>query len=176
MRPLQREQSAVADGADNVSDGFTDMADTANTTAEAAHENAKGALSGAGECWRRICHRCQRRPQRRLSHWPMPTRRQRRASRTPTNQSSLTGSYAGTSAGRLAAMAASLAKVNGTRYEAVAALSEIASTGKFTVEQIERSEPLRLLYEATPAGGLQKPAAEFSRLADDPVKGVAAAQ
>ncbi|MBN0438323.1 phage tail length tape measure family protein, partial [Pseudomonas aeruginosa] len=50
----------------------------------------------------------------------------------------LTGNYAGTSAGQLAAMAASLAKVNGTRYEAVAALSEITSTGKFTVEQIEQ--------------------------------------
>ncbi|MFL4189589.1 phage tail length tape measure family protein, partial [Pseudomonas aeruginosa] len=37
----------------------------------------------------------------------------------------LTGNYAGTTAGQLSAMAASLARANGTQYEAVAVLSEI---------------------------------------------------
>ncbi|MDF6001169.1 hypothetical protein P4050_25230, partial [Pseudomonas aeruginosa] len=68
LAAVAKEQSAVADGADNVSDGFTDMADTANTTAEAA-ENAKGALSGWGVLAAHLPS-LQRRPQRRLSHWP----------------------------------------------------------------------------------------------------------
>ncbi|MEN1529674.1 phage tail length tape measure family protein, partial [Pseudomonas aeruginosa] len=50
----------------------------------------------------------------------------------------LTGNYAGTTAGQLSAMAASLARANGTQYEAVAVLSEITATGKFTVDQIEQ--------------------------------------
>ncbi|MDF5882127.1 phage tail length tape measure family protein [Pseudomonas aeruginosa] len=82
----------------------------------------------------------------------------------------LTGNYAGTSAGQLAAMAASLAKVNGTRYEAVAALSEITSTGKFTVEQIEQVGTTAIAMQEATGKAVSETVAEFSKLADDPVK------
>ena len=107
LAAVAKEQSAVADGADNVSDGFTDMADTANTTAEAARKTPRGAFR-AGKCWRRICHQLQRRPQRQLSRLAYASKKgQRRSQRTqrinhPDRQ------LAGTSAGQLAAMAASL--------------------------------------------------------------------
>nr|WP_280634895.1 phage tail length tape measure family protein [Pseudomonas aeruginosa] len=50
----------------------------------------------------------------------MPTRKAADEASELNESIILTGNYAGTSAGQLAAMAASLAKVNGTRYEAVA--------------------------------------------------------
>ncbi|MEM5618466.1 phage tail length tape measure family protein [Pseudomonas aeruginosa] len=113
------------------------MADTANATAEAA-EDARGA-SGLGSAGGAFAIVAASRPQRPAVALAVCLQeRQRRKPANSTRSIILTGNYAGTSAGQLAAMAASLAKVNGTRYEAVAALSEITSTGKFTVEQIEQ--------------------------------------
>ncbi|WP_337223935.1 phage tail length tape measure family protein, partial [Staphylococcus aureus] len=71
---------------------------------------------------------------------------------------------------QLAAMAASLAKVNGTRYEAVAALSEITSTGKFTVDQIELVASTAIAMQDATGKAVSETVAEFSKLAEDPVR------
>ncbi|MBM9995482.1 phage tail length tape measure family protein, partial [Pseudomonas aeruginosa] len=98
--------------ADNVSDGFTDMADTANTTAEAA-ENAKGALSGLGSAGGAFAIVAAAAAAAAVALAYAYKKGSDEASEL--NESIiLTGNYAGTSAGQLAAMAASLAKVNGT--------------------------------------------------------------
>ncbi|EMB0048944.1 phage tail length tape measure family protein [Pseudomonas aeruginosa] len=168
LAAVAKEQSAVADGADNVSDGFTDMADTANTTAEAA-ENAKGALSGLGSAGGAFAIVAAAAAAAAVALAYAYKKGSDEASEL--NESIiLTGNYAGTSAGQLAAMAASLAKVNGTRYEAVAALSEITSTGKFTVEQIEQVGTTAIAMQEATGKAVSETVAEFSKLADDPVK------
>lgn len=60
--------------------------------------------------------------------------------------------------------------MNGTRYEAVAALSEITSTGKFTVEQIEQVGTTAIAMQEATGKAVSENVAEFSKLADDPVK------
>ncbi|HBP1906654.1 TPA: phage tail length tape measure family protein [Pseudomonas aeruginosa] len=168
LAAVAKEQSAVADGADNVSDGFTDMADTANTTAEAA-ENAKGALSGLGSAGGAFAIVAAAAAAAAVALAYAYKKGSDEASEL--NESIiLTGNYAGTSAGQLAAMAASLAKVNGTRYEAVAALSEITSTGKFTVEQIEQVGTTAIAMQEATGKAVSETVAEFSKLADDPVR------
>ncbi|MBH4519316.1 phage tail length tape measure family protein, partial [Pseudomonas aeruginosa] len=82
----------------------------------------------------------------------------------------LTGNYAGTSAGQLSAMAAAIAKANGTQYEAVAVLSEITSTGKFTVDQIELVASTAIAMQDATGKAVSETVAEFSRLAEDPVR------
>ncbi|HFX0611068.1 TPA: phage tail tape measure protein [Pseudomonas aeruginosa] len=82
----------------------------------------------------------------------------------------LTGNYAGTTAGQLSAMAASLARANGTQYEAVAVLSEITATGKFTVDQIEQVATTSIAMQEATGKAVSDTVAEFSKLADEPVK------
>ncbi|HGW8958825.1 phage tail length tape measure family protein [Pseudomonas aeruginosa] len=82
----------------------------------------------------------------------------------------LTGNYAGTSAGQLSAMAAAIAKANGTQYEAVAVLSEITSTGKFTVDQIELVASTAIAMQDATGKAVSETVAEFSKLAEDPVR------
>ncbi|AZF88858.1 phage tail tape measure protein [Pseudomonas aeruginosa] len=82
----------------------------------------------------------------------------------------LTGNYAGTTAGQLSAMAASLARANGTQYEAVAVLSEITATGKFTVDQIEQVATTSIAMQEATGKAISDTVAEFSKLADEPVK------
>lgn len=82
----------------------------------------------------------------------------------------LTGNYAGTSAGQLSAMAAAIAKANGTQYEAVAVLSEITATGKFTVDQIELVASTAIAMQDATGKAVSETVAEFSKLAEDPVR------
>ncbi|EKF7421271.1 phage tail length tape measure family protein [Pseudomonas aeruginosa] len=82
----------------------------------------------------------------------------------------LTGNYTGTSAGQLSAMAAAIAKANGTQYEAVAVLSEITSTGKFTVDQIELVASTAIAMQDATGKAVSETVAEFSKLAEDPVR------
>ncbi|MCR6602599.1 phage tail tape measure protein [Pseudomonas aeruginosa] len=82
----------------------------------------------------------------------------------------LTGNYAGTTAGQLSAMAASLARANGTQYEAVAVLSEITATGKFTADQIEQVATTSIAMQEATGKAVSDTVAEFSKLADEPVK------
>ncbi|MFU6566621.1 phage tail tape measure protein [Pseudomonas aeruginosa] len=82
----------------------------------------------------------------------------------------LTGNYAGTTAEQLSAMAASLARANGTQYEAVAVLSEITATGKFTVDQIEQVATTSIAMQEATGKAVSDTVAEFSKLADEPVK------
>ncbi|MDF5922597.1 hypothetical protein P4133_35115 [Pseudomonas aeruginosa] len=90
LAAVSKEQSAVADGADNVSDGLPDMADTANTTAEAAEAPAERFQGW--ECWRRICHRASG-GRSGDCHIGLPTRKAATASEL--NESIiLTGNYA----------------------------------------------------------------------------------
>ncbi|HCE6549490.1 TPA: phage tail length tape measure family protein [Pseudomonas aeruginosa] len=168
LAAVAKEQSAVADGADNVSDGFTDMADTANTTAEAA-ENAKGALSGLGSAGGAFAIVAAAAAAAAVALAYAYKKGSDEASEL--NESIiLTGNYAGTSAGQLAAMAASLAKVNGTQYEAVAVLSEITATGKFTVDQIELVASTAIAMQDATGKAVSETVAEFSKLAEDPVR------
>ena len=51
--------------------------------------------------------------------------------------------------------------MNGTRYEAVAALSEIA-TGKFTVEQIEQVGTTAIAMQEATGKAVSETVAEFS--------------
>ncbi|MDF5922596.1 phage tail length tape measure family protein [Pseudomonas aeruginosa] len=67
-------------------------------------------------------------------------------------------------------MAASLAKVNGCGTEAVAALSEITSTGKFTVEQIEQVGTTAVLVQEATGKAVSKPWPSSPSCHDDPVK------
>ncbi|MDF5999797.1 phage tail length tape measure family protein [Pseudomonas aeruginosa] len=53
-------------------------------------------------------------------------------------------------------------QVNGTRYEAVAAPSEITSTGKFTVEQIEQVGTTAIAMQEATGRAVSETVAEFS--------------
>ncbi|MEE1707508.1 phage tail length tape measure family protein, partial [Pseudomonas aeruginosa] len=77
---------------------------------------------------------------------------------------------AAATAGQLSAMAASLARANGTQYEAVAVLSEITATGKFTVDQIEQVATTSIAMQEATGKAVSDTVAEFSKLADEPVK------
>jgi len=77
-----------------------------------------------------------------------------------------TGNYAGVTSQQLQALSADLSKSSGTQHDAAAALAEVASSGKFTSDQ------LRLVASATIAAGdgADDMVARFAKLADDPVK------
>lgn len=82
----------------------------------------------------------------------------------------LTGNYAGTSSEQLASMASMMAKVNGTQHDAVAALAAVTSTGKFTVDQIQQVATTAVAMQDATGKAVSETIAEFSKLADDPVK------
>lgn len=86
----------------------------------------------------------------------------------------LTGNAAGTTATQLAGMAQRIDAVSGTQHQAAAALTEVANTGKFTAEQIERIGTVAVLMQNTTGRAVSETVADFARLADDPVKAVAA--
>jgi lambda family phage tail tape measure protein len=84
----------------------------------------------------------------------------------------LTGNYAGLTADALQDMSAEIDKVAGTQHAAAAALAEVASTGRFTAEQIElvarASEQMRI------AAGrdVSETVKEFVKLEGDPVRAI----
>lgn len=84
----------------------------------------------------------------------------------------LTGNYAGLTADAMSDMAAEIDKVAGTQHAAAAALAEVASTGKFTAEQIElvarASEQMRI---AT-GRDVSETVKEFVKLEGDPVRAI----
>jgi lambda family phage tail tape measure protein len=84
----------------------------------------------------------------------------------------LTGNYAGLTADALQDMSAEIDKVAGTQHAAAAALAEVASTGRFTAEQIElvarASEQMRI---AT-GRDVSETVKEFVKLEGDPVRAI----
>lgn len=84
----------------------------------------------------------------------------------------LTGNYAGLTADAMSDMAAEIDKVAGTQHAAAAALAEVASTGKFTAEQIDlvarASEQMRIATGRDVAETVK----EFVKLEGDPVRAI----
>ncbi|HBP2380830.1 TPA: phage tail tape measure protein [Pseudomonas aeruginosa] len=154
--------------ASNASDGLDDIARGADTAAASAN-NAKTAmvgLSGAGSAFIVIGAAVA------AAGVALALAYEKGSSEADELNKAivLTGNYAGTTAGQLSAMAASLARANGTQYEAVAVLSEITATGKFTVDQIEQVATTSIAMQEATGKAVSDTVAEFSKLADEPVK------
>lgn len=80
----------------------------------------------------------------------------------------LTGNAAGTSADQLDSMAERIDAVSGTQHQAAAALAEIASTGKFTADQIEAIGTAAVAMENATGKAVSDTVKDFVRLADEP--------
>lgn len=170
LADLAAEQVAVAKGSAQAGESLSDMAESANNVAEATN-NAKEGVSflhttGGGLA---IVFTLAAAAAVALAF----AYKQGSDEADQLNESIiLTGNYAGTSAGQLQGMAASLAKVNGTQHEAVAALAEINNTGKFTVDQLQQVATTAIAMQDATGKAVSDTVAEFVKLADDPVKAV----
>jgi phage-related minor tail protein len=80
----------------------------------------------------------------------------------------LTGNSAGLTASSLAAMAVAQSQLNGTQGQAAAVLSEVASAGKFTSDQIQGITVAAIAMEKATGKAVGDTVSEFKRLADEP--------
>ncbi|MCO1335466.1 phage tail length tape measure family protein [Microbulbifer sp. OS29] len=90
-------------------------------------------------------------------------------SRRYTEALTLSGNAAGTNSDQLAEMAKRLDAVVGTRRAASAALTEIASAGKFTEAQMEQVARTALKMQDATGKAISATIDEFAQLAADPV-------
>ena len=85
----------------------------------------------------------------------------------------LTGNSAGTSAGQLEQYAQELDGIYGvTQREASAALAQVATTGKFTADQILQVTRAALLWQEATGQALDVTVSEFERLRKEPVAAI----
>lgn len=84
----------------------------------------------------------------------------------------LTGNSAGMSADQLAEAARRIDAVAGTHHAAAQALTEVASRGKFTAEQIEQIGRSAELMRVATGKAVADTVSEFERLATDPVDAI----
>lgn len=82
----------------------------------------------------------------------------------------LTGNSAGSTSDQLMESAKRIDGISGTQRQAAAALTEIASTGKFFGDQIEQVGLAAIKMENVTGKAVAETVAEFVKLADDPVK------
>ena len=82
----------------------------------------------------------------------------------------LTGNYAGTSAGEMNALAASIAQVTGTRSQAAAALEAMAASGKITVGGMEQIGRAAVAMSDATGRSVQDIVGDFAKLAAEPVQ------
>lgn len=76
-----------------------------------------------------------------------------------------TGNYAGTTAGRLQEMAARVSEVTGTQRQAVAALEQLASSGKITENQFEKIASASVAMSNATGRSIKSITDEFIKLA-----------
>jgi lambda family phage tail tape measure protein len=84
----------------------------------------------------------------------------------------LTGNSAGTTSDQLMDAAKRIDGISGSQRQAAAALAEVASSGKFTANQIELVGLAAVQMENVTGKAVADTVAEFAKLADDPVKAV----
>jgi phage-related minor tail protein len=85
----------------------------------------------------------------------------------------LTGSYAGTTAQRMQAMAANLDTLAGvTQHRAAAALTAVAGSGKFTADQFELVAGAALKWQDATGQAVEDTIKQFERLGKDPVNAI----
>ena len=80
----------------------------------------------------------------------------------------LTGNSAGLTASALSSMAAAQDQVNGTQSQAAEVLTEVASAGKFTADQIQGIAASAIAMEEATGKAINDTVNEFKRLADEP--------
>lgn len=81
----------------------------------------------------------------------------------------LTGGYAGVSAGQLGALAESIGKTNGTTGVAAETLASLASSGKIAGESFDEIATAAVAMNQATGKAVQDTVAEFVRIGDDPV-------
>ena len=91
-------------------------------------------------------------------------------SRAFENAATMSGNAVGLSASQFGAMTHSLSDMAGTRGNAAAALTEIASTGKLAGSEIKNIAEAAILMEKATGQAIGDTVAEFVKLADEPVK------
>lgn len=84
----------------------------------------------------------------------------------------LSGNYAGTTTASMEEMARRIDGVVGTQRAASQALAEIASTGRFSADQMERLARAAVAMEDATGKAVSETVAEFVKLADSPVAAV----
>lgn len=84
----------------------------------------------------------------------------------------LTNNYAGTTADRLQVMAAQLSALGVTQGAAADALAEVATTGRFTEEQLRLVTEAAISMQLATGQAVEDTVKEYAKLADDPVKAV----
>lgn len=84
----------------------------------------------------------------------------------------LTGNYAGLTAAAMQDMAASIGQVTGTQHAAAAALTEVASTGRFTAEQIQLVTTAAEQMRIATGRDISETVKEFVKLEGDPVRAI----
>lgn len=84
----------------------------------------------------------------------------------------LTGNAAGTTVDDLQTMAKRIDEVSGTQRSAAQAIAQVASTAKFSSEQIELVSLAALKMESATGKAVSDTVAEFVKLADDPKKAI----
>ncbi|WPC72918.1 phage tail tape measure protein [Vibrio porteresiae] len=84
----------------------------------------------------------------------------------------LTGNAAGATVSDLQNMAKRIDAVSGTQHNAAAVIAEVASTGKFTAQQIESVSLAAIQMESATGKAVSETIAEFTKLSKDPVKAI----
>lgn len=85
-----------------------------------------------------------------------------------------TGNAAGATTGQLADVAERVSSVTGTTAKASEVIAQLAATGKIAAGRFEEMAIAAVEWERAGVQAAEKTVAEFARLADDPVKAVAA--
>lgn len=160
------QQSAMAAGAGEASEGFSDIADSANASAEAVG-NAQTAFAGASTigfatvAW--LAAAAAAAVALGVAY------KQGSDESTAYNKALiLTGNIAGTNAEQLANMAKAIDATVGTQRQAAAALAEVAATGKFAADQIQGVATAAVAMNDATGKAVSETVKEFSRLADEP--------
>lgn len=81
-----------------------------------------------------------------------------------------TGNAAGTTSDQLAVMAKQVSGTVGTTSQAADALTQLASTGKIAQDQLQGLATAAVAWESATGKAVSETVAEFSKLADNPVK------
>ncbi|HEY1138772.1 MAG TPA: phage tail length tape measure family protein [Lysobacter sp.] len=84
----------------------------------------------------------------------------------------LTNNYAGTTADRLQVMSAQLSALGVTQGAAADALAEVATTGRFTEQQLRLVTEAAISMQVATGQAVEDTVKEYAKLADDPVKAV----
>ncbi|MGX5220227.1 phage tail length tape measure family protein [Pseudomonas segetis] len=160
------QQAAMAAGAGDASQGLTDIAESANASAEAVG-NAQTAFAGASTigfatvAW--LAAAAAAAVALGVAY------KQGSDESTAYNKALiLTGNIAGTNAEKLASMAKAIDDTVGTERQAAAALTEVAASGKFAADQIQGVATAAVAMNDATGKAVSETVKEFSRLADEP--------